>query len=103
MPFGRRQFASFKDDAQKTVVRQVSYGLHLDKYDSMAKFWNERSAKIRSSPGLKHIEVAVCGKGRVNFAYEFTDLASFKQYMESDFYQELKNDVLKADFHNADV
>merc|ERR1712216_226240 len=100
---GQRQFASFSDPAGKTVVRQVSYGLHLDKYDSMVQWWNARSAAIRAHPGLKHVEISVCGQGRLNAAYEFTDLESFEKFMGSDDYKKVKDELLKTDFFNPEV
>mmetsp|Transcript_89755 Transcript_89755/g.279282 ORF Transcript_89755/g.279282 Transcript_89755/m.279282 type:complete len:83 (+) Transcript_89755:1-249(+) len=69
----------------------------------MAAWWAGRSAKVRATPGLKHVELAVCGQGRLNAAYEFTDLDSFKAFMASELYQDLKNELLKADFYNPEV
>merc|ERR1719217_1375349 len=95
---GRRFMASFKDDAKKTVVRNAVYGMHLDKYDEMAAFVNKKAPEIRAQPGMKSVEVAVCGGGRLQVAYEFTDLDSFKAYMGSKFYEDLKADLMKEEF-----
>merc|ERR1712008_97227 len=94
---------SFSDPAQKTVVRQITHGLHLDKVDSFAEWWKERREGVRGCPGMKHVELAICGQGRLNVAYEFIDLESFQAFMASDFYKEFKESFVKGDFFNADV
>merc|ERR1712072_1137768 len=49
--------------------------------------------KMRNQPGVRNVDIAISGQGRLQAAYEFSDLDSFKAYMASDYYE-----VMKADF-----
>ena len=53
---------------------------------------------MRGFPGVKRVEMAVCGSGRLGAYYEFTGLDAFKAYMDSPMYAEFKEDILKQDF-----
>ena len=62
-----------------------THGIHLDQFEDVEAFYKSLVPKIRSQPGVKRVEVSVCGTGRVGTYYEFTSLDAFKEYSGSKF------------------
>ncbi|CAK0896399.1 unnamed protein product, partial [Prorocentrum cordatum] len=96
-----RMCRAFLEDAKKTITRFASYGCDLEKYDSMAAWVKNHGVKVRGFPGVKHVEIAVCGTGRMGVFTEYNDLASFKEYMDSDLYKKLAEDLKNQDWYDA--
>merc|ERR1712130_979422 len=88
-------------DVGKNVVRHVSYGMKLDKYDDFTKWCKKNVPEIRGQPGVTNVDLAVCGTGRVGVHYEFADLDSFKAYMDSDYYAKMRDDFVKQSFYDG--
>ena len=110
-----RMFSSFSSDAPKNVTRTagefrvnqnacrwwwrylklysacllIVYGFKLDQFESSGPWVKEWSTKIRAFPGVKNLNMSVCGQGRMAVTYDFTNIDAFKAYMGSDLYKEV--------------
>ena len=67
----------------------------------MEEYLKSCASKIRGQPGVKSIQLSVCGTGRVGAHYEFTTLDDFKAYMGSPFYNEFVEEFKSQPWFDA--
>merc|ERR1712032_761473 len=93
IPAGSRTL-TMSDNQPKSVVRHVVYGLDKDKYGSALTWCKTNLPEIRSRPGVKKVEAAVCVTGRLGLYYEFNSVDSWKAYVESGYFRKLQKDLM---------
>eukprot|EP00940_MAST-03C_sp_MAST-3C-sp2_P000535 g535.t1 len=85
-----------------SICRHVTYGIDLEKFDDVETYCATLAQKIRAQPGVKKLDISICGTGRVGATYEFTNLASFKAFMGSEFYKDVVDHFKEQSFYDAE-